>query len=48
MVKSQQGNKFNVEKMRMLCWMSEHTGQDMIRNKCIRDKVRVGLLWKRY
>lgn len=34
-------HKFNIAKMRMLCWMSEHIRQDRIRNECTSDKVRV-------
>ena len=40
-VKSQQENNLNVAEMRMLHWMSWHTRQDRIRNKCIREKVGV-------
>lgn len=40
-VKSQQGIKFNVAEIRMLCWMNGHTRQCKIRNGCIREKVRV-------
>ena len=31
--------KFNVVEMRILCWMSNHTKTDKIRNECIREKV---------
>ena len=39
-VKSQQEN-LNVAKINMLHWMSEHTKQNKIRNKYIREKVRI-------
>ena len=41
MVKDQQENNLNVAEMRMLHWMSGHTRQYRIRNKCIREKVGV-------
>ena len=34
-------NKLNVAKMIILHWMSGHTRQDRIRNKCTKNKVGV-------
>ncbi|KAF1863075.1 hypothetical protein Lal_00018922 [Lupinus albus] len=41
MPKYQQENRLDIVEMRMLCWMSEHTRQDRIRNECTREKVGV-------
>ena len=38
---SQQEHELNVLEMRMLHWMSRHTRQDQIKNKCIIEKVGV-------
>ena len=39
--KSQEENNLNVAEMSMLHWISGHTKQDRIRNKCIREKAGV-------
>jgi hypothetical protein len=40
-VKSHYENQVSVKKMRMLCWMSGKTRQDIIRNYTIRVRVEV-------
>lgn len=46
-IKSQQENKRNVAKMRILHWISSHIRQDKIMNQCITEKVEVAPIVKK-
>ena len=45
--KPQKKKKNNIAEMMMLRWMSKHTRQNRIRNKCIKEKVRVASIVKK-
>jgi hypothetical protein len=43
-IKGQHIQKMSVAKIRMLCWICDHTRRDRIRNVDIQDKLGVALI----